>query len=118
LYRPAVEAIGLNRLTELVSTLSVGGDGFAVTVEVDGQQHSTAKILTTAVDGREQSRVTGIVAATVSLATRDTRVPDGVHHVHEVLEPGPILDVLREQGYRLTNSEQVRKTSEPVTLLP
>ena len=118
LYRPAVEAIGLDRLTELVSTLSVGGDGFAVTVEVDGQQHSTAKTLTTAVDGREQSRVTGIVAATVSLATRDMRVPDGVHHVHEVLEPGPILDVLREHGYRLTNSEQVRETSEPVTLLP
>ncbi|MDS0301320.1 saccharopine dehydrogenase NADP-binding domain-containing protein [Halogeometricum sp. S1BR25-6] len=114
LYRPAVEAIGLDRLTDLVSTLSVGGDGFAVTVEVDGQQNSTAKTLMTAIDGREQSRVTGIVAATVALAIRDTAVPDGVHHIHEILDPEPILDVLRKQGYRLTNSEQVRETREPV----
>lgn len=114
LYRPAVEAIGLDRLTELVSTLSVGGDGFAVTVKVDGQQNSTRKTLTMAIDGREQSRVTGIVAATVSLATRDTTLPDGVHHVHEVFELGPILDLLQEQGYRFTNSEQVQETSEPV----
>lgn len=97
-YRLAVEAIGLDRLTELVSTLSIGGNGFAVTVKVDGQQNSTPKTLTTAVDGREQSRATGIVAATVPLATRDTTVPDGVYHVHEFLEPGPILDVLQEQG--------------------
>lgn len=113
----AVEAIGLDRLTELVSILSVGGAGFAVTVEVDGQQNSTAKTLTTAVDGREQSRVTGIVAATVSLAIREMAIPDGVHHVHELLEPGPILDVLQEQGYRFTNSEQIRENSDPVTLL-
>ncbi|MDL5363224.1 saccharopine dehydrogenase family protein [Halalkalicoccus sp. NIPERK01] len=114
LYRPAAEAIGLDRLTDLVSTLSVGGDGFAVTVEVDGQQNSTAKTLMTAIDGREQSRVTGIVAATVALAIRDTTVPDGVHHVHEVLDPEPILEALREQGYRLTNSKQARETSDPV----
>lgn len=114
-YQPAVDAIGLDRLTELVSTLSVGGDGFAVTVEVDGQVDSTAKTLMTAIDGREQTRVTGIVAATVSMAIHETTVPDGVHHVHEVLDPEPILDVLRERGYRFTNSERVRRTGEPVT---
>ncbi|WP_440992098.1 saccharopine dehydrogenase family protein [Haloarchaeobius baliensis] len=115
LYRHAVDAIGLDRLTELVSTLSVGGDGFAVTVEVDGQQDSTAKTLMTAIDGREQSRVTGIVAATVAMTIHNTTVPDGVHHVHEILDAEPILDVLRERGYRLTNSERVRGTSETLT---
>ena len=117
-YRPAVEAVGLDRLTELVSTLSVGGDGFAVTVEVDGQQDSSAKTLMTAIDGREQSRVTGIVAATVSMAIQDTTVPEGVHHVHEILDAGPILDVLRERGYRLTTSERVHGTSETRTPTP
>lgn len=115
MYRPAVEAIGLDWLTELVSTLSVGGDGFAVTVEVNGQQNSTAKTLLTAIDGREQSRVTGIVAATVSMTIRDTTIPNGVYHVHEILDSEPILDVLRERGYRLTNSERIRGTSEPAT---
>ncbi|WP_458186590.1 saccharopine dehydrogenase family protein [Haladaptatus sp. NG-WS-4] len=118
LYSPAVDAIGLDRLTELVSTLSVGGDGFAVSVEIDGQQDSTAKTLMTAIDGREQSQVTGIVAATVSMAIHDTTVPDGVHHVHEILDAEPILDVLRERGYRLTNSERVRTTSETLTPTP
>ncbi|WP_148414667.1 saccharopine dehydrogenase family protein [Haloferax sp. KTX1] len=118
LYPPAVDAIGLDRLTELVSTRSVGGDGFAVTVEVDGQQDSTAKTLMTAIDGREQSRVTGIAAATVSMASHDTTVPDGVHHVHEILDTEPILDVLRERGYRLTTSERVRGTSETRTPIP
>lgn len=89
-----------------------------MTVAVDGQQNSTAKTLTTAINGREQRRVTGIIAATVALTIRDTAVPDGVHHVHEVLDPEPILDVLREQGYRLTNSEQVRETASRYTLLP
>lgn len=117
-YRPVVGTIGLDRLTELVSTLSVGGDGFAVSVEVDGQQDSTAKTLLTAVDGQEQSRVTGIVAATVSMDIHGTSVPSGVYHVHEILDSESILDVLRERGYRLTNSEQVRETSDPVTLMP
>jgi saccharopine dehydrogenase-like NADP-dependent oxidoreductase len=115
LYHPAVDVIGLDRLTELVSTLSVGGDGFAVTVEVDGQQDSTTKTLMTAIDGREQSRATGIVAATVSMAIHDTTVPDGVHHVHEILDAEPILDVLRDWGYRFTNSERIRRTTETVT---
>lgn len=114
-YRPTVEAIGLDRLTEIVSTLSIGGDGFAVSVEIDGQQDSTAKTLMTAIDGREQSRVTGIVAATVSMTSNNTTVPDGVHHVHEILDSEPILDILRERGYRLTNSEWVRRTSTTAT---
>ncbi len=107
--RPVVDAIGLGRLTELVSTLSVGGDGFAVTVEVDGQVDSTAKTLMTAIDGREQSRATGIIAAIVSMAIHDTTVLDGVHQVHEILDSEPIFDVLRDQGYRFTNSERMRK---------
>nr|WP_280176690.1 saccharopine dehydrogenase NADP-binding domain-containing protein [Halorhabdus rudnickae] len=104
LYRPAVEAIGRDRLAELVSTPSVGGDGFAVTVAADGQADTTAKTLVTALDGREQRRVTGIVASTVSKMIRDTTVPDGVHHVHEIFDAEPILDVLRKGGYRLTKS--------------
>lgn len=95
LYRPVVKMVGLDRLAELISSLSVGGDGFAATVEVVGQHNSISKTLVTALDGHEQSQVTGMVAATVSLAVHDSTIPDGVHHVHEILDLEPILDVLR-----------------------
>lgn len=106
-YQPMADAVGVDRLARLSESLSVGGDGFVVTVTAEGRRDENRIATTEAVDGQEQSHVTGLVAATVARAVAAGNVSNGVSHVHQILEPTTVLDELRSHGYRITSSEHV-----------
>lgn len=74
---------------DLLGRVHVGSDAFAVTVSYGAVSASFS--------GRRQSRATGLVAAL--LATRLDALPRGVHHIEEVVEPGPFLDELAAEGF-------------------
>ena len=107
LYRPMCEALGFDRVATIASELPVGGDTFVAAVETEGLSGSKPSIVTNSIVGSEQSHATAIVAASVATATRTESVPDGVYHIHEVLDADPIFDVLAERGYRFTETESV-----------
>ena len=106
-YQPMAKAVGVDRLAGLSEGLSLGSDGFAVTVTAEGRRNGTRIATTEAVDGREQSRVSGLVAAIVARAVTAGNVSHGVSHVHQALEPTAVLDGIRSYGYRTTSSERV-----------
>ena len=109
LYRPVAATVGIDHLTRLVSMLRIGGDGFVASVEVEGEMGSDPPLVTNAIVGSEQSRATGIVAAAVATTTPQESVPNGVHHIHEALDPKPIFSILRDRGYRFTSTEQLER---------
>ncbi len=106
-YQPMADAVGVDLLARLSEGLSLGGDGFAVTVTAEGRRDGTWISTTEAVDGRKQSRVTGLVAAIVAQAVAAGNVSNGVSHVHQVLEPTTVLDEIRSHDYRMMSSERV-----------
>jgi hypothetical protein len=72
----------------------LGGDRFAVRVDALRGGRRATRVLS----GREQSRVTGLVAAHVTARLLDGGLPPGVHHVDELSEFAGIPDALRSAG--------------------
>jgi hypothetical protein len=72
----------------------LGGDRFAVRVDARRGGRRATRVLS----GREQSRVTGLVAAHVTARLLDGGLPPGVHHVDELPELAGIPDALRSAG--------------------
>jgi saccharopine dehydrogenase-like NADP-dependent oxidoreductase len=72
---------GLRRLlTEAFSRVHLGGDGFAVRADAHRGDEHAAYALT----GREQGRVSGLVAAYVTREVLSGSVPAGVHHIEQL----------------------------------
>ena len=84
--------LGLERaLTAVGARAHLGSDRFVVhaaAVDAEGRQ------VWHAVAGREQGRVTGLVAAYVARALLNGEVAPGVHHIDQVLDAGTLLDDL------------------------
>ncbi|MBW1604204.1 saccharopine dehydrogenase NADP-binding domain-containing protein [Streptomyces sp. JJ66] len=67
-------------LTRAFSRIHLGGDGFAVRADAHHGGRHAAYALT----GREQSRVTGLVAAHVARELLTGSLPAGVHHIEQL----------------------------------
>ncbi|WP_116022080.1 saccharopine dehydrogenase family protein [Thermomonospora umbrina] len=70
----------LRALTDAVTRVHVGGDGFALRADARLGERSAAYALI----GREQGRITGVVAAHVTRRLLDGGLPHGVHHIDEL----------------------------------
>jgi hypothetical protein len=82
--RPDVQ----RRLAGALGRVHVGGDGFVVRADARRGGRHAAFALT----GREQSRVTGLVAAYAARGVLIAAVPPGVHHIEQI----PALAALPE----------------------
>jgi hypothetical protein len=67
-----------------------GGDGFAVRVDAVGTRGAAMLALT----GRDQSRVTGLVAAHVTRELLSGGLPLGVHHIEQLDRLAAVPDAL------------------------
>lgn len=74
--RPGVRRL----LTGTLSRVHLGGDGFAVRADAHRGDRHAAYVLT----GRQQSRVSGLVAAYVTRELLTTNNPAGVHHIEQL----------------------------------
>jgi short subunit dehydrogenase-like uncharacterized protein len=72
-----------------------GGDRFAVQATAGDDNGGR---VTVAVTGREECRVTGVVAAQVAERLLGTGAPPGVHHIDQVVDAGPFLAALGDHG--------------------
>lgn len=97
--RPVVQ----RRLVGALGRAHLGGDGFVVRADARCGDRHAAYALT----GREQSRVTGLVAAYTARAVLAGAVPAGVHHIEEI----PALVHLPEQlaQYGITLLRRARR---------
>lgn len=110
-----LEAVGVDRLVRWLEAVSFGTDEFSIVVEVSGAVGGRPRYLTGSIVGSEQSRATGLVAARTVEALAGGDLPAGVHHSHEVIDPGPLYDALRDRGYRLTPPRRAGTTGMGAT---
>ncbi|MFD6110021.1 saccharopine dehydrogenase family protein [Streptomyces yangpuensis] len=88
--RPAVR----RTLTAAFSRVHLGGDGFAVRADARrGDLHAAC-----AVTGREQSRVTALVASYVTRELLTGSVPPGVHHIEQLPSLAGLPETLAAHG--------------------
>ncbi|MFJ5776103.1 saccharopine dehydrogenase family protein [Streptomyces sp. NPDC093094] len=88
--RPAVQ----RALTGIFSRIHLGGDGFAVRADAWRGDHHAAFALT----GREQSRVTALVAAHVARELLTGVPPAGVHHIEQLPSLASLPEALEPHG--------------------
>ncbi|WP_328394025.1 hypothetical protein OHS70_04910 [Streptomyces sp. NBC_00390] len=91
--RPGVQ----RALTSIFSRAHVGGDGFAIRADAWRGDHHAAYALT----GREQSRVTGLVAAHVTRELLTGTPPAGVHHIEQLPALASLPEALTPHGVSL-----------------
>jgi hypothetical protein len=89
---------GARLLTAALGGVHLGGDRFAVRVDaLRGDRRATY-----ALSGREQSRITGLVAAGVAARILDGGLPPGVHHIDELPELADLPETLAGHGVTTT----------------
>ncbi|MFI9585463.1 saccharopine dehydrogenase family protein [Streptomyces sp. NPDC052236] len=91
--RPGVQRM----LTAAFSRVHLGGDGFAVRADARRGDRHAAYALT----GREQSRVSGLVAAYVTRALLTAALPAGVHHIEQLRALADLPETLAAHGVTL-----------------
>jgi hypothetical protein len=91
--RPAVR----RGLIGAFGRVHLGGDGFVVRADAwRGDQHATC-----ALTGREQSRVTGLVAAHVTRELIQASLPPGVHHIEQLPTLAELPEISARHGVTL-----------------
>jgi saccharopine dehydrogenase-like NADP-dependent oxidoreductase len=89
---------GARLLTTALGGVHLGGDRFAVRADaLRGTRRATY-----ALSGREQSRITGLVAAYVATWLLDGGASPGVHHIDELPELADLPGTLAAHGVTLT----------------
>ncbi|WP_206061508.1 saccharopine dehydrogenase NADP-binding domain-containing protein [Nonomuraea basaltis] len=91
-------------LTAVLSRVHMGGDRFAVRADAYLGDRRAAYALA----GREQSRYTGLVAAHVTRALLDGRLPPGVHHLDQL---PALASVPEDLGLRVENALEFNRIS-------
>ncbi|MGW0815788.1 saccharopine dehydrogenase [Streptomyces viridiviolaceus] len=87
----------LRSLTGALHRIHLGGDGFAVRVDAWRGDRHTAYALT----GREQSRITGLVAAHATRELLTGVAPPGVHHIDQLPALSALPEALAAHGVAL-----------------
>jgi hypothetical protein len=94
-FRLARRLVGTDRLARAASRLPLGGDRFVVHVAATDDAGSRVAY---AVSGRKECYATGVVAAHVAGRLLRCPVAVGVRHLDQVLDAGPLLDLLPAHG--------------------
>lgn len=97
LARPAGRPEVQGRLVGALGRVRLGGDGFVVRADARrGDRHAAYALI-----GREQSHVTGLVAAYTARELLTGAVPPGVHHIEQFPALAGLPEELARHGVRL-----------------
>ena len=80
--------------------LNFGSDEFLITAEARGDGHETYKC---SISGREEGRMTALVAAKVAESLCTSSFPSGVFHIEQLFEPLPFIEGLKGHGLEFLN---------------
>lgn len=101
LYRPVVETLGVERTAWLFDRLPIGTNESIVQTEVDGVVGGQRTRITRWVRGTDQARATGLVTAMLVRRLISSRIPTGVHHIHQLFQTESFAERLTASGYEL-----------------